>query len=139
MELTAARQHVQSNFARMDALYKRPVFDEWAVLSSVAKLGVVAYSGPRVESFRQNLPADVEPLRTIVAGRPFAVGDFEFAPEADGTRYDACMKLGETVYLVCNHTARAMAEIRRDPKWLKAQGVFFELSEKFRADPLTLG
>jgi hypothetical protein len=29
-----------------------------------------------------------------------------------------------------------MAEIRLDARWLKAQTVFFELSEKFREDPL---
>ena len=46
------------------------------------------------------------------------------------------MKIGATSYLVCNHTTRAMAEIRSDPKWLKAQPVFVELSDKFRADPL---
>jgi hypothetical protein len=120
----------------MDALYLRPVFDEWAILSPTTKTGVLAYSGPRGESFRQQLPTDTEPLRAMVSGRPLEPGDFEFASEAEGTRYDACMKLGGKSYLVCNHTARAMAEIRRDPKWLKAQAVFFELSQKFRADPL---
>jgi len=136
MDLSAARQQIQASFARMDALYLRPVFDEWAILSPTAKTGVLAYAGPRGESFRQRLPTDTEPLRAMVSGRPLEPGDFEFAAAAEGTRYDACMKLGTKCYLVCNHTARAMAEIRHDPKWLKAQKVFFELSEKFRADPL---
>lgn len=138
MDLATARQHIQSSFARMDALYRRPVFDEWAILSAAAAPGVLAYSGPRRENFRHQLPTDAEPLRLAVAGRPLGAGDFEFAADAGGTRYDACMQLGEGSYLVCNHTARAMAEIRRDPKWLKAQAAFFELSEKFRADPLTV-
>lgn len=138
MDLAAARLQIQNSFSRMDTFYLRPVFDEWAILSAASKRGVLAYSGPRAENFRQQLPDDSEPLRTIIAGRVLDVGDFEFAAEASGTRYDACLKLGASAYLVCNHTARAMAEIRRDPKWLKAQAVFFDLSQKFRADPLEL-
>lgn len=138
MDLAAARQQIQNSFARMDSIYLRPVFDEWAILSASPKQGLVAYAGPRAENFRQQLADDSEPLRTIVAGRPQDAGDFEFAADADGTRYDACLKLGGSTYLVCNHTERAMADIRRDPKWLKAQAVFFDLSQKFREDPLTL-
>jgi hypothetical protein len=137
MDLAAARQHIEHSFARMNTLYQQPVFDEWAILAPGTPQGVVAYAGPRAETFRKTLRQDAEPLRTAVAGRPFAVGDFEFAQEAEGTRYDACMNVGAGSFLVCNHTTRAMADIRRDPLWLKAQAVFFELSEKFRADPLT--
>jgi hypothetical protein len=136
MDLATARQHIQNAFARMDSLYRRPLFDEWAILSSAENGGVLAYAGPRSELFRQQLLDDAEPLLAATAGRPFDAGDFEFATDAGGTRYDACMKLGEQSYLVCNHTTRAMAEIRKDVKWLKAQAVFFELSEKFRAEPL---
>ncbi len=137
MDLAAARQHIHGSLERMNALYGRPVFDEWAVLSLAAKHGgVLAYAGPRVENFRANVAADAEPLRVLIAGRPFAEGDFEFAPEAGGTRYDALMKLGANSFLVCNHTGKTMAEIRTDARWLKAQKAFFELSEKFRADPL---
>ena len=32
--------------------------------------------------------------------------------------------------------AKGKTEIRADPRWLKAQSAFFDLSEKFRADPL---
>lgn len=46
------------------------------------------------------------------------------------------MKIGATSFLVLNHTVKTMTEIRADAKWLAAQGVLFELSEKFRADPL---
>jgi hypothetical protein len=138
MDLAAARQQIESSFARMDALYLRPLFDEWAILSLAAQQGILAYSGPRAETFRQQFPEDVEPLRAMLAGRPFDPGEFEFAAEADGTRYDACLKLGSTSFLVCNHTTQEMAEIRRDPKWLNAQSAFFDLCEKFRADPLEL-
>ncbi len=138
MDLATARRHIETHFARMDAAYQSAVFDEWAILSAASEMGIVAYSGPRVESFRRHLAADVAPLLSAIAGRPLGAGDFEFAPDAGGTRYDACLQLGPGAYLICNHTRRAIAEIRRDPRWLKAQAVFFELSEKFRADPLSL-
>lgn len=117
--------------------YLQPVFDEWAILSMTAKHGgVIAYSGPRVESFRSQVPADAEPLRAAAAGQTLSEGDIEFAIDASGPHYDAFMKVGAASYLICNHTTKSMADIRSDPRWLKAQAVFFELSEKFRADPL---
>jgi hypothetical protein len=137
MDLPTARRHIQNSVERMKALYAKPVFDEWLVLALDAKHGgVPAYSGPRPESFRRQLPDDVEQLRALVAGQPMAVGDFEFAAEAARWQHDALMKIGATSYLVCNNTAKTMAEIRADARWLKAQTAFFELSEKFRADPL---
>lgn len=137
MDLETARQHIQSAFVRMRALYLQPVFDEWMILDPNSKPGgILAYMGPRSESFRPQLSADVAPLRAVVEGRQLTVGDFEFAQEASGPRYDALMKIGASSYLVCNNTAKTMAELRADPQWLKAQAAFFELSEKFRADPL---
>lgn len=137
MDLATAQQRIQADVERMRALYLQPVFDEWAILGlGRPTSGVLAYQGPRAERFRENFASDVEPLRAVAAGKNLVPGDFEFALEATGTRYDALMMLGAASYLVCNHTSRTMAEIRSDGKWLKAQGVFVELSEKFRADPL---
>ena len=79
---------------------------------------------------------DAEPLRARTAGKDFAEGDIEFVPDAADTRYDAFMKIGATSYLVLNHTVKTMDEIRADAKWLGAQAILFDLSEKFRADPL---
>jgi hypothetical protein len=137
MDLATARQHIQSCLERMHALYTKPVFDEWAILALGAKHGgVLAYSGPRVENFQRELAEDVEPLRALVADRQLGVGDFEFTSEGVGKRHDALLKVGAASYLVCNHTGKSMTDIRTDARWLKAQAVFFELSEKFRADPL---
>ena len=137
MDLANAQQLIKAALARMQALYGTPVFDEWMILALGATPGgVLAYAGPPPESFRRQLPADAEPLRALTADQSLAIGDFEFATAAAGPRYDAVMKLGAASYLVCNHTARSMAEIRADPRWLKAQAPFFELSEKFRDDPL---
>ena len=121
----------------MRAAYLKPVFDEWAILAVPAKTsGIVAYHGPRAEVFRRNLPDDAEPLRARAAGKEFAEGDIEFVPDAADTRYDAFMKIGRSSYLVLNHTVKTMTEIRSDAKWLGVQAILFELSEKFRADPL---
>lgn len=139
MDLETARQHIQTYVERMRVAYLRPVFDEWAVLGLAARGGsVLAYQGPRADAFRRNVPTDAEPLRARTAGKQFAEGDIEFASDAAGTKYDAFMKIGPTSYLVLNHTAKTMAEIRAEQKWLSAQAVLFELSEKFRADPLEI-
>lgn len=139
MDLETARQHIQTCLTRMHASYRQPVFDEWAILGvSGGAGGVAAYSGPRPEQFRRNVSADAEPLRARASSQPLTEGDIEFAADAAGTRYDAFMKLGPTSYLVLNHTGKTLADIRADSKWLGAQAVLFELSEKFRADPLEL-
>ena len=123
----------------MRVCYLQPVFDEWAILAAPAPAGgIVAYSGPRPDQFRRQLPSDAELLRARAAGRDFAEGDLEFVPDAAATRYDAFMKVGPASYLVLNHTTKTMDEIRADGKWLGAQAVLFELTEKFRADPLEL-
>ena len=137
MDLETARRHIDHAFERMDGCYLQPVFDEWAVLSLSGKAGgVVAYRGRRADVFRKNLPQDAEPLRAITAGKDFSEGDIEFVPDAADTRYDAFMKIGPTSYLILNHTVKTLTEIRADSKWLGVQAVLFELSEKFRADPL---
>lgn len=136
MDLAAARTHIQAALTRMNVAYGQPVFDEWAVLGLGGNSGVHAYSGPRPDQFRRNMPDDAAPLRAEAAAQPSGVGDIVFALEAGGTRYDAFVRLGESSYLVCNHTARTMAEIRTNPGWLNAQPVLFELGEKFRTDPL---
>jgi len=136
MDLAAARTHITSALARMNAAYGQPVFDEWAVLGLGGNHGVLAYSGPRPDRFRREMPDDAAPLRAEAAGQPSGVGDIVFALEAGGTRYDAFVRLGASSYLVCNHTGKTIAEIRANPGWLKTQAVLFELGEKFRADPL---
>jgi hypothetical protein len=137
MDLETARKNIEAAVERMRASYLQPVFDEWAILSLSGKSGgVVAYAGPRPDMFRRRLPEDAEPLRAITAGKEFSEGDIEFVPDAADTRYDAFMKVGPSSYLILNHTVKTMTEIRADTKWLGAQAALFELSEKFRSDPL---
>lgn len=137
MDLETARRHIQSCLERMRACYSEPVFDEWAILSAPGAWGgIVAYSGPRPDQFRRQLPADAELLRQRAAGKNFTEGDLEFVPDATSTRYDAFMKIGPSSYLVLNHTLKTMDEIRAAGNWLGAQAVLFDLTEKFRVDPL---
>jgi hypothetical protein len=137
MNLDPAKVLITTALGRMTALYNKTVFDEWVLVSLDADRGtILAYHGPRPESYRRHFADDVGPLRAEMAGQRLAVGDFGFAPESPGTRFDACVRVGAASYLICNHTGKSMAEIRTDARWLQAQKAFLEMSEKFRADPL---
>lgn len=137
MDLETARRHIRTYLDRMRGSASVPVFDEWAILALSKKAGaVLAYSGPRPEAFGRNVTADSEILRKRTAGKSIAEGDIEFATDAVGTQYDAFMRVGASSFLILNHTAKTLDEIRADPKWLAVQAALFELSEKFREDPL---
>ena len=138
MTLQDARAAINHTLSQMKALYNRPVFDEWILVVLVREQGAVlsSYEGPRVEFYQREFKEDVQPLRAELEQHQLAIGDFVFVHDAAGTRFDACIRLGQTSYLFFNNIAKSMAEIRRDPLWLEAQKPFVELSSKFRADPL---
>ncbi len=136
MDLAAARPLIQSAFDRLRGPGRPPVFDDWAILAlTPAQGGILAYHGPRAETFRRQLPDHDAPPRTVAARKPHAEDDLDLVEVAAVTRYDAFMKIGPRAFLILNHTVRTMAEIRTDPGWLSAQGVLFELGERFRQDP----
>jgi hypothetical protein len=122
----------------MNALYGRPVFDEWALLGLAPRgqAAVLGYEGPRAASFADSVGQDAAALRAAQATREYHVGDFEFVHEETGSGLDAFLRAGSATYLVCNHTGKAMADIRREPRWRQAQVAWFDLAEKFRADPV---
>ena len=137
MNLDAARSAIIPALGRMNTLYNKPVFDEWILAKLAAEQGaILAYSGPRAESYQRKFKDDLVPLRAELEQRHLAVGDFAFAQDAGGTRFDACLRLGPASYLFCNNTGKSMAEIRQDPLWREAQAPFVLLSELFRIDPL---
>ena len=138
MKIEEARTVIRTQLQRMNELYGRMVFDEWAILAMGAKGGsrVVYYEGPRAAVFAVNLPQDSALLRALSSQRDHVPGDFEFVHQAEGAALDAFVKTGDASFLVCNHTGMTMQDIRKDPRWLKAQTAWFELTEKFRADPL---
>jgi hypothetical protein len=137
MKLADARNAITSALGRMTALYSNPVFNEWILVKlSSEHNAILGYEGPRSQSYQKKFREDVVPLRAELDQWPMAVGDFAFAPEATGTHFDACVRLGPGSYLFCNNTEKSMEDIRKNPLWIDAQKPFAELSEKFRDDPL---
>jgi len=121
----------------MDALYHKPVFDEWVIVTfAQGKTNILAYTGPRAESFAKQFHRDSGPLFAEMQGKHYGVGDFEFVDQGHGSCFDACVRLGETIYLLCNNTYGSMGELRADARWREAQKPFVNLTEKFRAEPL---
>ena len=139
MELETAKKKIEGTFHSMRAAYGEEVFNEWAIISLGQKSwNLVCYSGARAATFRDDLPADLKPLADTSTGKVHAIGDFEFAANAHGTRHDAMMRLGSSTYLICNNTSKSMADIRSGHRWLATQRFFVGMSEVFHADPLIL-
>ncbi|SDR72305.1 hypothetical protein [Opitutus sp. GAS368] len=137
MNLPDAHVAILQAFARMKALYHQPVFNEWVLVKLARESGaILAYDGPRADLYQAKFKNDIAPLQAEIESRKMAVGDFAFIHGADGTHYDACIRLGPAAYLFCNHTTKTMDDIRRDQRWLAAQEPFAELCAKFRDDPL---
>lgn len=137
MNLDLATQHIRNCRARMDAAYGRVVFDEWVIISlSKGRAGILFYEGPRADSFSKQLAVDASPLGQDMEGRHYEAGDFEFTMAAEGSCFDAAVKLGGQAYLLCNNVALSMADVRSAPAWREAQKPFVVMTEKFRADPL---
>jgi len=128
---------VASHLARMNAACGQVVFDEWALVTVFdRKARILHYFGPRREGLRSTLADDLRPFARDLLGGDQYLGHFDFSPSAAGRAFDAYVVVGEGCFLICNHTARTMDEIRQQPNWKQAQVPFAELSELFRTDPL---
>lgn len=139
MKLEAIIAAVQRDFGRMQKVYRRPIFDEWAIVRfTPAEDSILHYTGPRSEAIGEALASDLQALRGELAKGRHLPGQFEFARAAAGTAADAFLALGEDVYLICNHTTKTMNEITADPLWTAAQVPFVDLSERIAADPIEL-
>ena len=137
MTLEEATNLIGRCAARMNDLYQKVVFDEWAIVSLIQhKAKILAYLGPRKDDFQKNFATDVQDLRADLLSRRHSIGDFEFARHGVGTKLEAFLMVGDGLYLICNNTAQSMSAIAKDPLWLSAQVPFVELSDQFRADPL---
>ena len=137
MTLEEATNLIGRCAARMNDLYQKVVFDEWAIVSLIQhKAKILAYLGPRKDDFQKNFSTDVQDLRADLLSRRHSIGDFEFARHGVGTKLEAFVMAGEGLYLICNNTAQSMSAIAKDPLWLSAQVPFVELSDRFRSDPL---
>jgi len=137
MTLDEAGKLMRGCAERMNELYRKAVFDEWAIVSLVQhKARILNYLGPRKEDFQKNFAADVQELRGELLSDRHNIGDFEFARHGFGTKLEAFMVVGDGLYLICNNTEQSMSSIANDPLWLSAQVPFVELSDRFRSDPL---
>jgi hypothetical protein len=137
MTLEAAISAVQGHVQRINELYQKIAFDEWAIVAIIGDKGrILHYNGPRKEDFQRNFARDVRSFAAEFRDPEQNIGDFHFARHALGTHCDALVVLGEGVFLLCNNTNDSMTTICQDPLWLSAQVPFVEMSEQFRSDPL---
>ena len=137
MNLETARELIRTARQRMDELYLKPVFDEWAIAKLAGgRVEILHYEGAREEKFAQQFHRDSAPLFAAMQDKHYAIGDFEFSLDARGSHFDACVRVGEHTYCFCNNTGETVNDIRTDARWLKAQKPFLDFTERFRADPL---
>ena len=137
MTLEEATNLIGGCAERMNDLYQKVVFDEWAIVTLIQhKAKILAYLGPRKDDFQKSFATDVQDLRADLLSRRHSIGDFEFARHGVGTKLEAFVMVGDGLYLICNNTAKSMSAIAKDPLWLSAQVPFVELSDQFRSDPL---
>ena len=137
MTLEEATNLIGGCAERMNDLYQKVVFDEWAIVSVVQhRAKILAYLGPRKDDFQKNFATDVQDLRADLLSRRHSIGDFEFARHGVGTKLEAFLMVGDGLYLICNNTAQSMSAIAKDPLWLSAQVPFVELSDRFRSSPV---
>ncbi len=140
MKFEHALTLIDEYLCRLDNAYGRPVFDEWAVVTEDGR-GVWHYCGQRESHFGLTLSDDLVKLRAVLAAdrvETYTGGEFGFARDGDGLAFDAYICLGEGLFLVCNHTSKSMAAITADPNWKRAQGVFFDLSQRFAGRPVAV-
>lgn len=137
MNLDTARTAINTALGRMNLFFNKPVFDEWILVKLAAEQGaILAYSGPRADTYQRKFKDDLVLLRAELDQQHLAIGDFAFVHDGKGTRFDACIRLGDASYLICNHTEKSMTDIRQDPLWREAQIPFAELSQIFQRNPL---
>jgi hypothetical protein len=98
---------------------------------------VFGYEGARQQGFKKHFLTDAGGLRPSLLTRQHHPGDFEFSHTGVTTGFESFMALGPDVFLIWNNTAKSMDTISEEPRWLSAQVPFVELSETFRADPLS--
>ncbi len=139
MNLEQASVLIKKYADKMNDMYGKVVFDEWVILTFAGGKGnLIHYMGPRKEHFQQNFSVDVEELQPRLFSNRYSLGDFEFARYGAGTRFEAFMVIGVGLYLICNNTGASMEGISKDPRWLKAQESFLELTDIFRKDALVI-
>lgn len=139
MTIDEARHLIEKTATSMQANYGRPVFNEWII----AHLGsghseMLGYVGPRQNEIGEKFADDFSSVRASIQDDSHMAGDFDFAPDADGTRFDAYVVLGKDLYLFVNHTEKSMEDIQEDSAWRDAQEPWVAMAEEFRVFPLAV-
>ncbi len=137
MTLEQADALIKESIDKMNAIYRQPVFDEWAIVTQTDKQGLVlAYNGPRVENVQRGFFDDLKHILSDMESDKNEPGLFAFSREADGTNFDAFIVLGNGIFLICNNTTNTMEDITDNSLWLQAQVPFVNLSNKFLLNPV---
>jgi hypothetical protein len=137
MTLEEAINTVRTHIRRMQEVYRKPVFDEWALVAMLGNKGkALCYEGPRREEFHRDFNQDAQAFAADLRRTTHNLGDFDFSRHGVGTKFDAFLVVGEGLFLICNNTQQSMTDITQDPLWLSAQVPFVELSDSFRSNPL---
>lgn len=130
---------IEATLERIKGLYGEPMFDEWLIIDFRGTQGTALYyAGPRRSEFDSRFHLDMEGLKGLFTEHDYQSGNFEFAKLSVSTRYDAAITIAPRIYLIFNHTAKGMFQIRQKQGWINALVPFIELADKFQRDPLSL-
>jgi hypothetical protein len=138
MELDEAVEIIRFYLREMDKLYKRPVFDEVAIVHVGEKQPeVYYYEGPRGSVFASDFMDNTRSLRELMDSQPTeSGGEMDFTDDGHGVNMDAYVCLGKDVYLFLNNIRKSMLDIKGDPLWKDVQPKFLDLTESFGLNPL---
>lgn len=135
MDLSAAQERIRKALNAMQACYRQPVFDEWAIVSiREGDFEVISYQGERD---KKNLIRDVSSIYTQLTSKAHYPGEFDFTFDGHEELFDAYMAIGDCLFVLFNNTETSTAHITASPLWKKAQGEFVDLGDAFAADPVT--
>ena len=117
MTLEKADKLIKACIDKMKEIYKRPVFDEWAVVSNADTGGLVlAYEGPRVEKVQKGFIDDLRFILSDMTSGQYQPGDFVFSRNADGANFDAFIVVGEGLFLQKSPPVR-WSLLQDPPRW----------------------
>jgi hypothetical protein len=138
MKLADAKKWIQLCLIDADAAYGRTLFDEWMIVwMAGSHRDVVHYSGPRFDK-AADFQNDLQPLKQIIQGKQYHVGDLEFARDAEGTSFDVLLMAGNDIFVIFNNTEKCLLAIAANMEWKDAQLPLVKLGDQFGADPVRI-
>lgn len=98
---------------------------------------IVHYTGPRFDK-ASDFQRDLQPLKSIIQGKQYHVGDLEFARDAEGTLFDVLLMAGDEVFVIFNNTEKSLLAIAANTEWKTAQIPLVKLGDQFSSDPVSI-